>query len=181
MPLMARPRVLRLLLLAVTAAALVLGPIGSAAAHDVLVSTAPAADTALETAPASVTLMFSDEPQALGTEVVVSGPDGVAVSDGAPQVDGTAVRQSLRDGLPAGTYTVDWRATSADGHPLSGTFTYDVTQGSPAGAMGGEGAPAADATAASNGSSSFPVVWVVIAVIAVGAVVLAVRQLRRPS
>jgi methionine-rich copper-binding protein CopC len=174
-------RPLRLLVAVVAAVALLLGPIGSAAAHDVLVGSAPEAEATMETGPASVTLMFSDEPQTLGTEVVVSGPDGAAVSEGEPQVDGTAVRQSLRDGLPAGTYTVDWRVTSADGHPLSGTFAYEVTQGSPTGAMGGEGALAADATTASDGSSSFPVVWVVIAVIAAGAVVLVVRQLRRPS
>jgi copper resistance protein C len=168
----------RLLVPVVAAVALLLGPIGSAAAHDVLVGSKPAQDAAVGIAPAGVSLEFSEAPQPLGTEVVVTGPDGAPVSDGAPELDGTAVTQPLVEDLPAGTYTVDWRVTSADGHPLSGTFTFDVT----------DGAPAATGTAEegglmtpSTGSPSFPVVWLVIGVIPVAAGVLVVWQLRRSS
>ena len=42
---------------------------------------------------------------------------------------GTTVTQPLAGGLPAGAYTVEWRVTSADGHPLSGTFGFTVAQG----------------------------------------------------
>jgi methionine-rich copper-binding protein CopC len=174
-------RPFRLLVALAGAVVFLLGPIGSAAAHDALVSSAPAEDAALETAPASVTLMFSDAPQTLGTDVVVSGPDGAAVSEGAPQVDGTAVRQSLRAGLSAGTYTVEWRVTSADGHPLTGSFAFDVTRDSPTAAGGAASAESGGFAPASSGSSSFPLVWVLVGVIAVGAVVLVVRQLRRPT
>jgi methionine-rich copper-binding protein CopC len=179
-PLMPRSRLPRLLLAGAAAVALVLGPVGSAAAHDVLVGTAPGQDAAVETAPAGVTLRFSDAPQSLGTEVVVRGPGGAAVSEGAALVDGSAVRQSLRDGLPAGTYTVDWRATSADGHPLSGTFAFTVTEGASASGQAGA-ADRGGLAAASSDSSSFPFVRVVVAVIAGGAALLVVRQLRRPA
>jgi copper resistance protein C len=165
----------RLLVTVVAAAGLLLGPVASAAAHDVLVGSAPEQDAAVETAPGSVTLMFSDVPQTLGTEVLVTGPDGAAVAEGAPLMDGTTVRQPLRGGLPAGTYTVDWRATSADGHPLTGTFAFTVAEGPPAAGQ------VSALAAATSDSSSFPVVWVVVAVIAVGAAVLVVRQLRRPA
>jgi copper resistance protein C len=177
---MRRSRLPRLLLVGAAAVGLLLGPVGSAAAHDVLVGTAPGQDAAVGTAPASVTLMFSDAPQSLGAEVVVRGPGGAAVSEGAALVDGTAVRQPLRDGLPAGTYTVDWRATSADGHPLTGTFAFTVTEGSSTSGQAGA-ADSGGLAVASSDSSSFPLVWVVVAVIAVGAVVLVVRQLRRPA
>ncbi len=175
---MARSRALGLLAAGATLALLV-GPVGSASAHDALVGTTPAADTRVDTAPTSVTLEFSNNPQALGTEVVVTAPDGTPAADGAPELSRTTVSQPLADGLPAGTYTVDWRATSADGHPLSGTFAFDVAAGSPAGqAVAADGGTLASA---SSDSSSFPVVWVAIALIAAVAVVVAVRQLRRPA
>jgi copper resistance protein C len=168
----------RLLVPLVAAVALLLGPVGSAAAHDVLVGSTPAQDAAVGPAPAGVSLEFSEAPQSLGTAVVVTGPDGAPVSDGAPELDGTAVTQPLAEDLPAGTYTVDWRVTSADGHPLSGTFTFDVTEGAPAaaGTMDDDGL-----MAASSGSSSFPVVWLVIGVIPVAAGGLVVWQLRRSA
>ena len=177
-PRMARSRAFGLLA-AGAALALLVGPVGSAAAHDVLVGTTPAPDAAIDTGPSRVTLEFNDSPQALGTEVTVTGPDGTPVSSGAPELAGTAVTQPLDADLPAGTYTVDWRATSADGHPLSGTFAFAVTEGAPAGqaAAADDGALAA----ASSDSSPFPVVWVAIALIAAAAVVLSVRQLRRPA
>ena len=121
-----------------------------------------------------MSLEFSDAPQSLGTEVAVTGPDGTTATDGAPEIAGSTVTQQLAGGLPAGTYTVEWRVASADGHPLTGSFAFDVTRDAPA------VAPAVGA-AASSESSSFPVVWIVIALIAAGAVVLVVRQLRRPA
>ena len=165
---------LRLVVTAAAAVALLLGPVGSAAAHDALAGTTPAPDATVDTAPATVSLEFSDAPQKLGTDVVVTGPDGDAVSDGAPEIAGSTVTQQLTDGLPAGTYTVDWRVTSADGHPLTGSFAFDVARDAPA------AAPVGGASASSD-ASSFPVVWIVIALIAAVAVVLVVRQLRRPT
>ena len=165
---------LRLVVTAVAAVALLLGPVGSAAAHDVLAGTTPAQDTTVDTAPAAVSLEFSDAPQSLGTDVVVTGPDGRAVSDGVPVIAGSAVTQQLAGGLPAGTYTVDWRVTSADGHPITGSFAFEVARDAPAAApVGG--------AAASSDASSFPVVRIAIALIAAVSVVLVVRQLRRPT
>ena len=165
---------LRHVITAAAAVALVLGPVGSAAAHDVLAGTTPAPDTTVDTAPATVSLEFSDAPQTLGTDVVVTGPAGDTVSDGTPLIAGSTVTQQLAGGLPAGTYTVDWRVTSADGHPLTGSFAFDVARDAPAAApVGG--------ASASTESSSFPIIWIVIALIAAVAVVLVVRQLRRPT
>ena len=174
---------LRLVVTAAAAVGLVLVPVGSATAHDVLVGTTPADGGTVDTAPASVSLELSEAPQSLGTEVVVTGPDRSAASVGAPELAGSTVTQQLAAGLPAGTYTVDWRVTSADGHPLTGSFAFDVTRDAPAPApAGGEAAPAADGDLApASSDSSFPVVWLVIALIAAAAVVLVVRQLRRPA
>ncbi|HEU4330891.1 MAG TPA: copper resistance CopC family protein [Lapillicoccus sp.] len=59
----------------------------------------------------------------------MTGPDG-PVSDGSPRLDGTTVHQPLLGG-PAGRYSVAWRATSADGHPVSGTFAFTAQAASP--------------------------------------------------
>lgn len=162
------------------AAVLVLGPgAGAAKAHDVLVGSVPAAGAAVDTAPSSVAIEFSNVPQALGTQVVVVGPDGAQASDGDTEQDGTTIRQPLAADLPAGAYTVQWRATSADGHPLSGTFGFTVAQGAetPAAAGGSVSGPVDTAP----GGASFPVLWVAVgAILAVG-VGLVVRQLRRPA
>lgn len=96
---------------------------GSASAHDQLVSTSPKDGGTVATTPTKVVLTFSDKVISVGTELVVTGPDG-PVQQGRPSLDGHTVTQPLVPGSPAGRYTVTWRATSKDGHPVSGTFTF---------------------------------------------------------
>ena len=95
----------------------------SAGAHDVLVATSPAGDAVVDRLPEQVVLTFDAPAQALGTALVVTGPTG-PVQQGAPALVDTTVRQSLRGGAPAGEYRVAWRVTSADGHPVSGEYTF---------------------------------------------------------
>jgi methionine-rich copper-binding protein CopC len=95
----------------------------SASAHNVLKSSNPAQGEALARTPSSVVLTFDEPSVALGTKLVVTGPTG-PVQVGAPQLVDTTVTQDLQPGAPAGKYTVDWRVTSADGHPISGSFSF---------------------------------------------------------
>jgi cobalamin biosynthesis Mg chelatase CobN len=53
------------------------------------------------------------------------------VSEGPAEVLDDTVTQPLADGLPAGAYTVEYRVTSGDGHPISGSFAFTVAQGAP--------------------------------------------------
>jgi methionine-rich copper-binding protein CopC len=112
----------------VPAAALLLLGAGTPAAlaHDQLVATVPQAGTTAPTAPTRVELQLDGAPQALGTQVVVTAPDGTAVSLGEPGLRGSTVVQPLPDGLAGGVYTVAWRVTSSDGHPLSGSYSFTV-------------------------------------------------------
>jgi methionine-rich copper-binding protein CopC len=155
-----------------------------AQAHDELLGSTPQAGAALEAAPDRIELQFSGDVQELGTEVLVTADDGTAVSDGPVQVDGTTVVQPLSADLSAGSYVVDWRVTSADGHPLSDRFSFTVAGGTSDGAAAsssatttaiGEAAAATTTEASSNG------VWIAVAAAAVllVAAVVAVRQLRR--
>lgn len=109
-----------------TLALLLLGA-GRATAHNTLQSTDPAEGSTVATVPDRVTLTFDQPAQALGTEVVVLGPDGTVVSTGAAELVDTSVSQAVAGALPAGTYTVQWRVTSADGHPLSGEFAFTAS------------------------------------------------------
>lgn len=117
----------RLAALVFAALVVVSGVAGPASAHDSLVSTDPADGATVEIAPAAVLLTFTQEVIALGTEVQVVGPAGQPVNDGPAAVLGTVITQNLVADRPAGTYTVQWRATSSDGHATTGDFTFTAT------------------------------------------------------
>ncbi len=199
--------------LLVLATLLVLVPLGAlgwaagspsiAFAHDVLRGTTPADGATVRAVPGEVVLTFDEPALAVGTEIVVLDPSGSPLQDGAPSlVDGT-VRQRVRGG-PAGLYTVRWRVTSADGHPVSGTFAFTATSGSTSGSTPGStsgstsgstpgSAPgpgtatvgpvsAATPPPASNpGPSGVVPAVVVAAVVTLGAVLLVRRRRQAPS
>jgi hypothetical protein len=96
---------------------------GPAAAHNALVSSSPASQQTVATTPGSVVLTFNEPVLGMGSRVVVTGPDG-EVQQGPPRLVDATVTQDLRGGAPAGSYAVDWRVTSADGHPISGRYTF---------------------------------------------------------
>jgi len=117
----------RRVLVALAAAAVVVLGASPAAAHDEIVGTAPADGATVDVAPDRVVLTFAEPAIALGTQIVVTGPDGAVVSQGDVTLEATTVQQALAASRPAGTYHVDWRVTSVDGHPVTGTFTFTAT------------------------------------------------------
>jgi LPXTG-motif cell wall-anchored protein len=122
-----RPRALAV---ALAVSAMLMGGAGAAEAHDELIGTSPAAGSSVAVVPARVTLTLSQPALAVGTLVIVKGPDGPVQTGKARLVDNT-VTQRLRPGSPAGRYTVAWRTTSSDGHPVSGTFSFTAAKASP--------------------------------------------------
>ncbi|MBN0044621.1 copper resistance protein CopC/CopD [Streptomyces actuosus] len=105
----------------------------------------PREGTVLKTAPQQVTVTF-DEPVALvESSLRVLDPDNRPATAGDPtHADGRAdtARVRLTDGLGRGTYTVSWRVVSADGHAVSGAFTFSV--GAPSQTRAVATAPAVD-------------------------------------
>lgn len=75
-------------------------------------------------------LTLEEPALAFGAAVVVTGPSG-EVQQGSPRLLGRTVSQDLRSGAPAGTYTVSWRVTSGDGHPISGRFSFTARSAAP--------------------------------------------------
>jgi len=121
-----------------------------AAAHDVLTSTSPAAGATLDAPPREVRLTFDQPAIALGTRVLVRGPAGPCQSGPAMPLDDDVV-QPLPPGCPAGAYTVSWRVTSLDGHPVSGSFGFLVRASATASATSSS-PPAAPSAATSPGA-----------------------------
>ena len=178
-----RPVLRRVLALVVATGALLLGSTATAWAHDSLGSSTPADGATVGTAPAGITLEFDEAPQALGTQIAVTGPDAASVTDGAPVLSGATVTQPLADGLPAGAYAVEWQVTSDDGHPVSGSFGFTVTEGGSAAGTSAPADPAAtgEGAAAQADSGSSPLLWIGLGVIVAVAGALLFRQLRRPT
>jgi copper resistance protein C len=163
-------------------AALVIGA-SPASAHNVLKSTSPADGEKVARTPSSVILTFDEPAIALGTKLVVTGPEGPA-QIGKPRLVDNTVTQDLQPGAPAGTYTVDWRVTSADGHPISGSFTFTAE----AAAAGGPAtapslapqpstAPTAQTAPTARGSSGLWLVAAAVIVVASGLVAISRRRL----
>jgi methionine-rich copper-binding protein CopC len=115
----------RLLLVLAAAGVALVGFAAPASAHDRLVSSDPADGATVVVLPAAVTLEFSDEVMSTGTQVVVT-KDGEDVGAAPAQVAGATVTAALPPDLANGDYAVAWRAVSADGHPIEGSFGFAV-------------------------------------------------------
>jgi len=108
-----------LLALALSGLVLLAAPV---AAHAVLTGTQPQRGATVTDHLDLVVLEFS-EPVAFA-QVQVTGPDGTRVEEGTPVERGETVEQPLSSPLEPGTYTVAFRTTSDDGHPIEDTFEF---------------------------------------------------------
>lgn len=97
-----------------------------ASAHASLDSMTPAAGSTVSTAPAQVVLTFDEPMQALGSTVAVIDPDGHAVQTAELIVRGQTIAVDLLPLRTPGTYHVNYRVLSSDGHIVtdSRTFSY---------------------------------------------------------
>jgi methionine-rich copper-binding protein CopC len=112
----------------VAALAMLLSGTGIASAHPTLLFTDPGTDTAVAQTPQEITLVFN--------EAVTLAPAAVRVFDttgrefpiatvGAGH-DGKVVTARPAQPLPAGIYTVRWRATGTDGDLVEEDFRFAV-------------------------------------------------------
>ncbi|TQM64425.1 copper resistance CopC family protein [Humibacillus xanthopallidus] len=144
-------------------AVVLLGTPLTASAHDVLESTSPAAGSTVQRMPQSVTLTFTEAPLSIGTQVVVTGPSG-AMQQGAPTIDGRVVTQAIAPSAPAGSYTVTYRVTSDDGHPVTGSFAFVATTGLD-GSTAKPGTAVQQVANPADDSSSFPLAAVLLTIV----------------
>ena len=94
-----------------------------AQAHTSLISSDPTDGARLESVPEQVVLTFSEslrQPSEAGVIV-----DGKAIS-AEVEVDGPRVVVTPQADAPDGTYEVNYRVVSADGHPITGTLEFTI-------------------------------------------------------
>jgi methionine-rich copper-binding protein CopC len=164
-------RLVAVVVLAVGLALAAFAGAGPASAHATRVATDPVENTELTQAPSRVSAMFSEALQPAFAAMTVVGPDGNLWSSGDPQGDGAVLSVGVRPLGPAGTYTVNYRVTSADGHVVSGAWSFSL-------AAAGTGTPGPSATETDTSGDEMPV-WpfIAVAVVIVGAGALwAVRR-----
>lgn len=114
---------------AVAGAAMVVLMGGSvpAAAHASLVRTDPAAGATIATAPTEVSLTFTEN---VGSGyVTVTAPSGERVQTSSVRTVDGVLSAEVAPSRERGRYTVAYRVVSADGHPVSGEFTFTTTTG----------------------------------------------------
>jgi copper transport protein len=101
-------------------------PGGPASAHAELVATDPADGAIVEKAPEALTMQFSEAVSLRPDGVRVLDSSGARVDAGSASADGSDVTVPLDGTIDDGTYVVAWRAVSADGHPIRGSYTFSV-------------------------------------------------------
>ena len=115
---------------------------GPALAHAGLEEASPEYDEAVPRPPGQVRLTFNEPVEAEFDPVEVYAPGGERADAGDARTDPddpTVVVASLEGGLPAGEYRVEWRATSADGHPIDGDYRFVAREGAAGEADGDRG------------------------------------------
>jgi copper transport protein len=114
--------------LAGLAAAWLLLSCAPALAHATLVEASPARGGEISEPPERVELRFTEPVSAEFDPVVVRAADGARVDARDARVapeDARVVLAGLEE-LPEGSYTVEWRVTSIDGHVVEGLYEFAV-------------------------------------------------------
>jgi methionine-rich copper-binding protein CopC len=122
-----------------------LGGAQSASAHDYIISTNPASGATVTDALTQVALTFNEPPLTnfpAAIAIEVKDPAGTVVSDGKVSITNAVLSTSVAP-TTDGSYQVVWQTVSADGHPVSGDFTFAYA--GPASGAGGGGSGATDA------------------------------------
>jgi copper resistance protein C len=134
----------------------VLGPASTGFAHTELANALPAAGTALAKTPGSVQLNFTEPIDAELARVVVLGPEGRDLAVGGARQSGPGLIQPIAAPAQAGTVEVAYRVVSLDGHPVSGTYTFDVLRGDPAAGAPSDGGAPDQGAAGAGGDAAAP-------------------------
>jgi copper resistance protein C len=166
-------RFLASVVLAMSLVVMAVAGAGTASAHATRVATDPAENTELSQAPQKVSATFNEALQPQFAAMTVVGPDRNLWSTGDPKVEGAVVTVGVRPLGPSGTYTVNYRVTSADGHVVSGSWSFQLT-------VSGTGTPGPSASTANPSDDGIPVwpFFVAAGVIVAAGAFWAVRRQR---
>jgi copper resistance protein C len=166
-------RLFATLVLAISLIVTAMAGAGAASAHATRIATDPVDKAELSQSPQTVSATFNEALQPQFAAMTVVGPDGNLWSTGDPKIEGAIASVGVRPLGPAGTYTVNYRVTSADGHVVSGSWSFRLT-------VAGTGTPGPSASAANPPSDGIPMwpFFVAAVLIVAGGAIWAVRRQR---
>ena len=95
-----------------------------AAAHAELLNTTPTNGAQLTRPPTEVQMTFTESVNLLPDGIRLVDGGGAAVPTPDPTVEGGTVTWQMPADLSEGAYVVTFRVVSADGHPISGAFSF---------------------------------------------------------
>jgi copper transport protein len=125
--------------------------------HATLLSSEPAKGSTVTSSPTRVYLVFSEEVEPSLGRIRLVGPGGRVValeSTGDPR-NVSALMARVTTPLDRGTWRVEWRIVSEDGHPIDGDFTFTVeTPGADSAVATPSGDEAHDTTAAAPSAAT---------------------------
>lgn len=103
-------------------------PLRAASAHPRLLKSTPVADSRTPAAPRQVTLTFNESLDIALTRVTLHHGEMTLRLDSLRLVadDDKSVTATIIGSLAPGRYTVRWQVTGDDGHPVRGTFSFEV-------------------------------------------------------
>lgn len=140
-----------------------------ALAHDDVVGTSPSNGAQLATAPDEVRIEFSPDASPRSGTTSIAGPKGNTYQAGESRIDGTTLVVPMRSITAAGRYTVDFRTTSSDGHPVTGTITFELVEQTTSETTAAPTSATPPATEATDSAPLWP--WVIVAgAVGIGAV-----------
>jgi methionine-rich copper-binding protein CopC len=100
--------------------------LGRALAHAEVVSTVPAAGSTVRAAELAEVVLTFDEPLSRGSQIVLYAEAFQGVAGVETRVEAERLVGRLGAPLAPGTYTVQWTAVGADGHPAQGSYQFGV-------------------------------------------------------
>lgn len=92
----------------------------------------PGVNDTVAVAPKVIRLWFTERPEAAVARIELRGPGGVMVAVAKPTIDAgedAPLTAQVTGTVAPGAYTVIWRAMSADGHAMRGSFGFLVRPG----------------------------------------------------
>jgi methionine-rich copper-binding protein CopC len=171
----------------IVSAAFLAASAAPAAAHTALKASSPKDGGKIDVAPSRLVMEFTEPILAIGSRVVVQGPDAGQYQAAAPQIVDNKLTQPLKPLGPPGEYRVEFRIVAYDGHPLTSGIRFTLTKPGPA--AGGSQAvtqlaplapvSASNSTSVNNAPSWAPWIVSAVAVILMSGAVLFGRRVTR--
>ncbi|HUR92200.1 MAG TPA: CopD family protein [Gemmatimonadaceae bacterium] len=113
----------------------------NAFAHGLLRSSTPSANSVLVEPPPEIRLTFTEAPERAFTRIRLIGPAGEIPLEPMQLLVGNVAHARISGRLAPAMYRVEWQTAGADGHPVSGQFSFTVGSGTAAGSSVPDTAP----------------------------------------